>query len=310
VQEKNLPYHIPALLNEAIDAINIKENGIYVDVTFGGGGHSKEILKRLGDKGKLIAFDRDEDALKNKINDKRFMLLHKSFKNITDELKTLGIEKIDGLLADIGVSSHQFDEAHRGFSFRFEAALDMRMDNREQLSAYHIINTYTEKELQNIFSMYGEVHNARTLSIAIVQARQKEKLSTINQFIEVLKKYADKKDEKGYYAKVFQALRIEVNQELTQLKSLLQQCNQIINERGRLVVIAYHSLEDKIVKNFIASGTFDNNPEKDIYGNITSKKFSALNKKPIEPSAEEIKNNPRARSAKMRVAERVQSTKY
>lgn len=305
-EQKEIPYHIPVLLNEAIQLLEIKVDGIYVDVTFGGGGHSKEILKKLSSKGRLIAFDRDADAQKNKIDDERFALIHSSFKNIGKELQLIGVKKIDGLLADLGVSSHQFDEATRGFSFRFDAGLDMRMDDREERNAKHIINQYQAKQLQEMFSQYGEVHNARTLANAIVEERQKEKVETIQQFLKLLSRYAGKKDEKGYYAKVFQALRIEVNEELQQLKELLMQCNQLIESRGRLVVIAYHSLEDKIVKNFISNGTFSKEPEKDIYGNITTKHFAAITKKPIEPSAIEIENNPRARSARMRVGEKEQ----
>ena len=303
-EKKNIPYHIPVLLNEAIQLLEIRENGIYVDVTFGGGGHSNEILKSLSSKGKLIAFDRDADAQKNKIDDERFMLIHSSFKNIGKELQLIGVEKVDGLLADLGVSSHQFDEAERGFSFRFDARLDMRMDDREEKNAKHIINHYQSKQLQEMFSQYGEVHNARTLANAIVEERQRGKVETIQQFLKLLSRYADKKDEKGYYAKVFQALRIEVNEELQQLKELLVQCNELMNSEGRLVVISYHSLEDKIVKNFISYGTFSNEPEKDIYGNITTKHFTAITKKPIEPSATEIENNPRARSARMRAGKK------
>lgn len=300
-----MPYHIPVLLNEAVNALEIKEDGIYVDVTFGGGGHSREILKRLGSKGKLFAFDRDADALNNQIKDDRFTLIHSGYRHITEALATEGVEEIDGLLADIGVSSHQFDKAERGFSFRFDASLDMRMDSRDKTSASHVINTYPAKELQNLLSLYGEVHNAKTLSLEIVKARQKHKLETTTQFIDVLKRFVGKKDEKGYYAKVFQALRIEVNEELYQLKELLLQCNKLIKEKGRLVVISYHSLEDKIVKNFIASGTFSSEAEKDLYGNITTRHFKAINKKPIEPSEVEIEGNPRARSAKMRTAEKL-----
>lgn len=302
--KKEIPYHIPVLLSEAIQLLEIKEDGVYVDVTFGGGGHSKEILKKLGSKGRLIAFDRDADAQKNKISDERFVLVHSSFKSIKQELAQIGVERINGLLADLGVSSHQFDKAVRGFSFRFDAELDMRMDGREKKSAKHIINQYQAKHLQEMFSQYGEVHNARTLAHAIVEERQKERIETIQQFLKLLKRYADKKDEKGYYAKVFQALRIEVNEELQQLKELLMQCNQVMENGGRLVVISYHSLEDKIVKNFINNGTFSNEPEKDIYGNITTKHFTAITKKPIEPAAEEVENNPRARSARMRVAKK------
>lgn len=304
-KKKIIPYHIPVLLNEAVNELEIKENGIYVDVTFGGGGHSKEILKRLGSNGRLIAFDRDADAQKNKIADERFTLIHSSFKNIKEKLMQEGIEKIDGLLADLGVSSHQFDEAERGFSFRFDAELDMRMDDREERNAKYIINHYQEKQLQEIFSRYGEVHNARTLAHAIVEVRHKEKIETIQQFLKLLKRYADKKDEKGYYAKVFQALRIEVNEELHQLKELLMQCSKLMKEKGRLVVISYHSLEDKIVKNFIANGTFNSEAEKDIYGNITTKHFTAVTKKPVEPTVTEAQSNPRARSARMRAAQKL-----
>lgn len=303
-ENRSVPYHIPVLLNEAIQLLEIKEDGVYVDVTYGGGGHSREILKRLSAKGRLIAFDRDADAVRNKIVDKRLTLIHSSFKNITQEINKLGVKCIDGLLADLGVSSHQFDEAGRGFSFRFDAPLDMRMDNRDQKSARHIVNQYTAKQLQEMFSQHGEVHNARTLANAIVGERQKKKIETIQEFLKLLSRYADKKDEKGYYAKVFQSIRIEVNEELQQLKELLIQCNHVMCSGARLVIISYHSLEDKIVKSFIHYGTFNNQFEKDIYGNIINKQFEAISKKAIEPTITEIENNPRARSAKMRAGQK------
>lgn len=298
-------YHVPVLLNEAIDGLGIIENGVYVDVTFGGGGHSREILKRLGNDGKLIAFDRDFEAHQNKINDSRLTLIHSGFGNLEAELKNHNIKMINGLLADLGVSSHQFDEASRGFSFRHDSELDMRMDNRQQINASYILNTYNQNALQKIFSSFGEVKNAISLAAGIVRFRISNKLETINDLKNAAAKFVDKKDEKGYYAKVFQALRIAVNNEMEELKQLLGQSVNVIASGGRLVIISYHSLEDRLVKNFISTGTFEKVAATDIFGNNTSKTFAAVNKKPVKPQEEEIKNNPRSRSAKLRIAQKL-----
>jgi 16S rRNA (cytosine1402-N4)-methyltransferase len=295
-------YHTPALLNETIDGLNIKPDGIYVDVTFGGGGHSKEILSQLGEKGKLIAFDQDEDAIKNALNDKRFIFVRSNFKYLKNFLQYHNIEKVDGILADLGVSSHHFDEEERGFSFRFDGELDMRMNKKSALTAAEILNTYSEEQLANMFYLYGELHNSRKIARAIVNERSKNPFSRIFPFIEVLKPFFGREKEKKDMARVFQALRIEVNKEMEVLKALLNQSIKVLNPNGRLVVLTYHSLEDRLIKNFIRSGNFEGELEKDFYGNIISP-FKAINNKVITAGDEEIQRNPRARSAKLRIAE-------
>lgn len=301
MEESN--YHNPVLLEESIEALNIQEDGIYVDVTFGGGGHSKAILEQLGAKGRLYAFDQDEDAANNIINDSRFKLLPHNFRFLKKILRLEGVRKIDGLLADLGVSSHQFDTAHRGFSFRFDAFLDMRMHQASALTAAEVINTYNKADLQSIFGLYGEVRNAKTLASLIVEKRKSGvQVKTIAEFVSLIEKCIKGKKNR-YLSQVFQALRIEVNQEVQVLKEMLWQCTELLNPGGRLVTIAYHSLEDRLVKNLIKKGTFDKEPEKDEFGHFDLP-LKAVNKKIIIPSEEEIEYNPRARSAKMRIAVR------
>ncbi|WCC45091.1 16S rRNA (cytosine(1402)-N(4))-methyltransferase RsmH [Tenacibaculum finnmarkense] len=293
-------YHSPVLLKESVDALNIKEDGVYVDVTFGGGGHSKEILSRLGENGRLFAFDQDPDAAQNVIDDSRFVLIGENFRFISRFLRFYGIRKVDGILADLGVSSHQFDEADRGFSTRFDADLDMRMDQKSDLSAKKIINKYSEERLADILFLYGELRNAGMLAKKIVEARQEEAIDTSFQLKEVLKEFLPEAKEHKILAQIFQAVRIEVNQELEVLKELLEQMPGLLNEQGRLSIISYHSLEDRLVKRFIRTGLFVGEPEKDFYGNFTVplKKIGKL----IIPTWEEIKVNNRARSAKLRIA--------
>ncbi len=295
-------YHIPALLPETIEGLNIKPDGVYVDATFGGGGHAKEILSRLGEKGKLIAFDQDEDAIKNALDDSRFIFVRSNFKYMKNFLRYHNVERVDGILADLGVSSHHFDEAERGFSFRFDGALDMRMNSKSPFTAAMLLNTYTEEQLADVFYLYGELHNSRKIAKTIVIARSKTPFDRIFPFIEVLKPFFGREKEKKDMARVFQALRIEVNKEMEVLKALLTQSKEILTPEGRLVVLTYHSLEDRLIKNFIRSGNFEGKLEKDFYGNILSS-FKAINNKVITANEEEIERNPRARSAKLRIAE-------
>lgn len=295
-----MSYHNPVLLKESVDALNIKEGGVYVDVTFGGGGHSREILSRLGEKGKLFAFDQDPDAQQNKIDDPRFVLIGENFRFISRFLRFYGVKKVDGVLADLGVSSHQFDEAERGFSTRFDADLDMRMDQKSNLSGKKIINTYSEENLADVLFLYGELRNARTLAKTIVEARVDKEVKTSFELKEVLQKFLPKAKEHKILAQIFQAIRIEVNQELEVLKEFLQQIPDLLNEEGRLSVISYHSLEDRLVKRFIRTGLFTGEPEKDFYGN-TSEPLKKVGKM-IIPTKAEIKENNRARSAKLRIA--------
>ncbi len=296
-----MQYHSPVLLKESVDALAIKEGGVYVDVTFGGGGHSKEILNRLGEKGKLFAFDQDIDAQQNKIEDDRFVLIAENFRYIHRFLKFYGIQKVDGILADLGVSSHQFDEAERGFSTRFDGDLDMRMNQTASLSAQEVINTYSEERLADILFLYGELRNSRALAKTIVTERSNQKIKTSFQLKEVLKKYLPKAKEHKILAQIFQAIRIEVNEELEVLKEFLMQIPSLLTADGRLSVISYHSLEDRLVKRFIQSGMFSGEPEKDVFGNtnVPLQKIGKL----VVPSALEIKENSRARSAKLRIAE-------
>ena len=297
----DIPYHIPALLHECIDGLSIKHDGTYVDVTFGGGGHSREIISHLSNTGKLIAFDQDEDAIRNMIQDPRFIFVRSNFKYLHNFLKYHGITKVDGILADLGVSSHHFDQAERGFSFRFDGDLDMRMNKKSGKTAADILNTYSEEELSNIFYLYGELNNARRISKKICETRTNQPFQKIYPFIEVIKPFFSREKEKKDMAKVFQALRIEVNNELSTLRSMLKQAVEALNENGRLVIITYHSLEDRLVKNFIKSGNFEGQLEKGFFGNIISP-LQAVNNKVIIPSEEEIRQNPRARSAKLRIA--------
>ena len=296
---KKTEYHNPVLLKETVDGLDIKPDGVYVDVTFGGGGHSKEILRRLGDQGRLYAFDQDQDALNNKVDDSRLVLINENFRYIKRFLRFHGVRKVDGVLGDFGVSSHQFDVAERGFSTRFEGDLDMRMDQSKKLSAYHVINEYEENALRKVFFEYGELRNAPKLARAIVGARKLEPLKTSVMLKEVLQPFLPKHKEHKILAQIYQAIRIEVNQEIEVLKEFLLQLPEILDAKGRISLISYHSLEDRLVKRFIRSGMFEGEPEKDMYGNVTVpfKKVGGL----IVPTEEEIAVNNRARSAKLRI---------
>ena len=293
-------YHNPVLLQESIDGMNITGDEICVDVTFGGGGHSREILSRLGEKGKLVAFDQDPDAKRNKIQDDRFVLIEENFRYISRFLKFYGIKKVDGILADLGVSSHQFDEAERGFSTRFDGELDMRMNQSSKISAKKIINSYPEEMLANILFMYGELRNARAIAKTIVEARDQGAIETSFQLRKLLQKYVPKAKEHKILAQIFQAIRIEVNEELDVLKEFLIQTPQLLTPEGRLSIISYHSLEDRLVKRFIRTGLFTGEPEKDFFGNIDVPLMKVG--KLMIPDKQEIRNNNRARSAKLRVA--------
>lgn len=297
-------YHVPVLLNEVIDGLRINPDGIYVDCTFGGGGHSKAILEKLGVKGKLVAFDQDADAKKNLPEDERLIFVSHNFRHLQRFLRLEGITAVDGIMADLGVSSHQFDEAERGFSTRHNAVLDMRMDQRQTLTAFDVLNTYTEQRLHKLFEQYGEVTNAKTLARTIVQIRSTVSLKTIDAFKNALREIVRGNPNK-YFAQVFQALRIEVNDELGALKELLQQIPPLLKPGGRVAIITFHSLEDRLVKNFFRRGSFDE-PEKNPFINTkTINELMMVNRKPILPSEKELKQNPRSRSAKLRVAEKV-----
>jgi 16S rRNA (cytosine1402-N4)-methyltransferase len=296
-------YHIPALLNESIDGLNIRPDGIYVDVTFGGGGHSMEILKRLK-KGRLIAFDQDEDARQNIPADEKFLFLDQNFRFLKNNLCFNGISSIDGLLADLGVSFHQFDEAERGFTFRQDAPLDMRMNKYSRITAAHLLETLDEKSLSDIFYRFGELSNSRRIAKEIVNARIVKPLTSVNDMIDTIGNLAPFRQEHKFYAKVFQALRIAVNHEIDYLKEMLEQALDVLNPGGRLVVITYHSLEDRIVKNFMKSGNFEGVENKDFYGNIETP-FRIVNRKGTTPGDEEIAHNNRARSARLRIAEKI-----
>jgi len=294
-------YHIPALLNETIEGLNINPDGIYVDVTFGGGGHSREILKHLSKKGKLLGFDQDEDAIKNQIIDPRFIFVRSNFLYLKNFLRYHNIDKVDGILADLGVSSHHFDEAERGFSFRFDGLLDMRMNTKSPLTAAVLLNTYSEEQLADVFYLYGEMRNSRKIAKTIVNARSATPFNKIFPFVEVLKPFLSRENEKKDMARIFQALRIEVNKEMDVLKALLEQSLEVLNPEGRLVVLTYHSLEDRLVKNFFRSGNFEGKLEKDFFGNVLAP-LKALNNKVIIADEAETQRNPRARSAKLRIA--------
>ena len=299
----NSDYHTPVLINETIDALKIKADGTYVDCTFGGGGHSKAILKELGENGRLVVFDQDEDSRKNLPDDKRVKFISENFRHLTRFLRLQQITTVDGILADLGVSSHQFDEAERGFSTRFNASLDMRMNKRQQLTAYDVVQTYTEQQLHKLFELYGEVTNAKTLAKTIVQVRSSISLKTIDAFKNAVREVV-KGNPNKYFAQVFQAIRIEVNDEINALKELLEQAPLLLKPGGRVAIITFHSLEDRLVKIFFRHGTF-NEPEQHPFINTEPiSKLLQVNKKPITPAASEIKENPRSRSAKLRIAER------
>lgn len=297
-------YHIPVLLHEVIEGLQVKADGIYVDCTFGGGGHSKAILEKLGVNGKLIVFDQDEDARKNVPEDKRVIFVPHNFRHLQRFLRLHHIQAADGIMADLGVSSHQFDEAERGFSTRFNANLDMRMDQRQTLTAFHVVNTYSEQQLHKLFEQYGEVTNSKTLAKTIAQVRGTTSLQTIDAFKNALREIV-KGNPKKYFAQVFQALRIEVNDELGALKEMLQQTPTLLKPGGRVVIITFHSLEDRLVKNFFRRGTFDEPETNPFINNEPVNELKVITKKPILPTGKEMKDNPRARSAKLRIAEKV-----
>ncbi len=304
MNEAEPTYHIPVLLQESIRGMNLHDKGIYVDVTFGGGGHSKEILKKMGANSHLYSFDQDEDAEKNIVHDNRFTFVRSNFRYLYNFLRYYHVDKVDAILADLGVSSHHFDDSERGFSFRFDGNLDMRMNQQAKRTAATIVNTYSEEQLANIFYLYGELRNSRKLATTITQKRGQKPIITTADFLEIVKPFLGKDKEKKELAKVFQALRIEVNQEMDALKEMLSTAAEVLKPGGRLVVITYHSLEDRMVKNMIKTGNIEGNIEKDFFGRMQTP-FHPINNKVIIPSEEEILRNPRSRSAKLRIAEKL-----
>lgn len=297
-------YHVPVLLQESIDGLNIKSDGIYVDVTFGGGGHSREILSRLGKNGHLYSFDQDADAEKNIIADDRFTFVRSNFRYLRNWMRYYGVEAIDGLLADLGVSSHHFDDETRGFSFRFDAPLDMRMNKRAGKTAADIVNEYDEAKLADVFFLYGELKNSRRIANAITAYRQQKRIETTGDLMAATEKLMRTEKEKKDLARLFQALRIEVNHEMDALRDMLNSASQLLKSGGRLSVITYHSLEDRIVKNVMKAGNAEGKIEKDFFGRVSSP-FRLVNNKVITPQEDELQNNPRSRSAKLRIAERI-----
>lgn len=297
-------YHIPVLLKPAVDGLDIRPEGTYVDTTLGGGGHTREILSRLGPQGRLLGFDQDEDAERNIPDDPRFTFVRSNFRFLHNFLRYHGISQIDGLLADLGVSSHHFDDSERGFSFRFDGALDMRMNKRAGQTAADIVNTYSEERLANVFYLYGELKNSRKLAAALVKARAAAPINTIGAFLDIVKPFFGREREKKEMARVFQALRIEVNQEMEALKEMLYAATDALRPGGRLAVITYHSLEDRMVKNLIKTGNVEGKMEKDFFGN-TQTPFRAVNNNVIVPDDDETARNPRSRSAKLRIAEKL-----
>lgn len=298
-------YHIPVLLQDCIQGLHIIPDGVYVDLTFGGGGHSNEILKHLGPDGKLFVFDQDKDAVANVPEDKRLVFIPQNFRYLKNYLRLNGINQADGILGDLGVSSHQFDVAERGFSIRFDSKLDMRMNQQSDLSAFDVINSYNEKQLLFIFKNYAEVDNASRLVKLIVEKRNEASIQTTDELKLAIKPCTPKFEESRYLAKVFQAIRMEVNQEMEALKECLTQCVEVLKPGGRLVIISYHSLEDRLVKNIMKTGNIEGIEKKDIVFGTSKKVFKLFGSKPIVPSDEEIKNNSRARSAKLRIAEKI-----
>ncbi|EJX00203.1 S-adenosyl-L-methionine-dependent methyltransferase MraW [gut metagenome] len=297
-------YHIPVLLQPAVDGMNIVPQGTYADMTFGGGGHSREILSRLGEGGRLLGFDQDEDAEQNIPHDPHFTFVRSNFRYLHNFLRYHNISQVDGILADLGVSSHHFDDSERGFSFRFDGTLDMRMNKRAGMTAADIVNNYEEEQLANLFYLYGELKNSRKLAAALVKARSQQPIHTIGEFLDTIKPLFGREREKKELAKVFQALRIEVNQEMEALKEMLQAATEALRPGGRLVIITYHSLEDRLVKNMMKTGNVEGRIEKDFFGNIQTP-FRLINNKVIVPDAKEIEKNPRSRSAKLRIAEKI-----
>lgn len=304
--EQEMIYHVPVLLQESVDGLNIDADGCYVDVTFGGGGHSCEVLSRLGTEGHLYSFDQDADAEKNAegFDTEKFTFVRSNFRFLKNFLRYHGVEQIDGLLADLGVSSHHFDDSERGFSFRFEGMLDMRMNQRAGRTAADVVNTYEEKRLADVFYLYGELKQSRKLAAAIVKARQGKRVETIGDFLEIVKPFFRNEREKKELAKVFQALRIEVNHEMDALREMLNGAKELLKPGGRLVVITYHSLEDRMVKNLMKTGNVEGQEDKDFFGKVNTP-FRLVNRQVIVPSDEEMLKNPRSRSAKLRIAERI-----
>ncbi|MBQ9255067.1 MAG: 16S rRNA (cytosine(1402)-N(4))-methyltransferase RsmH [Bacteroidales bacterium] len=296
-------YHIPVMLNECMEGLNINPSGVYVDLTFGGGGHSKEILKRLSSEGELFAFDKDEDAKRNTIEDERFCLISDDYANITKQLRMYRKMKVDGILADLGISSHQIDTTERGFSTNKSAPLDLRMNRQSGVTAADIVNNYDKQELKNIFKEYADISNCGLLADRIVRIREERSIFTTTDLVETIAPLAIKGKENKYYAKVFQALRIEVNNEIKSLESMLSQCADLLKDGGRLVIISYHSLEDRRVKNIMRNGNLEGEVKKDFYGNILSP-YKVITKKPLVATEQEIQLNSRARSAKLRIAEK------
>lgn len=295
-------YHVPVMLEECIEGLNIKPDGIYIDLTFGGGGHSKAILQRLSSEGSLYAFDQDSDAVKNALDDDRFTMIEDNFSNLTNQLKLYRVTQVDGILADLGISSYQIDCAERGFSTRFDAELDLRMNRKQVLTAKDVVNTYSLEQLKKIFANYGELSNAYQIAKRI-ESSQIEGISTTNQLKEILQPLAQRGKENKFFAQVFQALRIEVNGEIDVLQKMLEQTSPLLKQGGRLVVMSYHSLEDRLVKNYIKTGNYEGKIEKDFFGNLLND-LEAVNRKPITASEQELIRNPRSRSAKLRIAQK------
>lgn len=302
-EEENMVYHVPVLLKESVDGLAIRPDGIYVDVTFGGGGHSREILSRLGPDGRLFGFDQDEDAQRNIPDDPRFTFVRSNFRFLRNFLKYYGVEQVDGILADLGVSSHHFDDKNRGFSFRFDGALDMRMNRSAKMSAADVVNNYEEEKLAQIFYTYGELKNGRRLAAAITKARTVKQINTVTDLMEVARPLFPQEREKKETAKLFQALRMEVNHETDALREMLEETVKVLKPGGRLSVITYHSIEDRLTKNLIKTGNTDGKLEKDFFGRV-EKPLRAVNNKVIVPDDNEIERNPRSRSAKLRIAEK------
>ncbi len=295
-------YHIPVMLDECMEGLDIKPEGVYIDLTFGGGGHSKAIIQRLSEKGSLYAFDQDSDAIKNALDDERFTMIEDNFSNLTNQLKLYRVTQVDGILADLGISSYQIDCAERGFSTRFDAELDLRMNRKQILTAKDVVNTYSYEQLKKIFSDFGELSNAHQIAKKI-ESLQIEGMSTTTQLKEILQPLAQRGKENKFFAQVFQALRIEVNGEIDVLKKMLEQTSPLLKKGGRLVVMSYHSLEDRLVKNYMKTGNCEGKVEKDFFGNVLND-LVLVNRKPITASQEELESNPRSRSAKLRIAEK------
>lgn len=303
MENEERTYHIPVLLKPSVDGMNIRPDGIYVDMTFGGGGHSREILSRLSDGGRLLSFDQDEDAERNIVDNPHFTFVRSNFRYLKNFLRYHNIEQVDAILADLGVSSHHFDDSERGFSFRADGPLDMRMNKRAGITAADVVNNYSEERLADIFYLYGELKNSRKLASVITNARNAAPINTIGTFLDTIKPLFGREREKKELAKVFQALRIEVNQEMEALKEMLNAATEVLSPGGRLVIITYHSLEDRLVKNMMKTGNIEGKIEKDFFGNVETP-FRLVNNKVIVPSNEEIAENPRSRSAKLRIAEK------